>query len=225
MEYSLETASAYSDRRDEFSDTDTALLDELTAFSVADKTVVDIGCGDGIHTRHIANLGAARVIGADLSASMIGLAKDKSNQYSGLSYMIADGCHLPISTACVDLVISNYVLHYFPEASAIFNEISRVLKDDSYFIGTFNITDVEAGYEHLYNQFMPIRLGTGENPVRLENLMKSRQEIKQAIACASLCVEKERELDNRHSVVDDAFPFKAHITKRAIMMVLRRSQR
>lgn len=222
MDYNSQLANAYSAGRDRYNDTDPVLFGELEALGVNHQTVVDLGCGDGSHARHILKSGAAKVIGADLSASMIGLAKAKSAPDPKLSFLIADGCRLPIASASVDLVVSNYVLHYFKDTLSVFQEISRILRTGGHFLGTFNITEVQPGFEHLFNQFMPIRLGEGKDSVVVENLMKSRSEITDAIAVAALDIKKELLLDNRHSNVDEAFPFKRQIVKHAVLMLLRR---
>lgn len=126
-------------------------------------------------------MGAAHVIGVDVNEKMIELAEEKSAENSGVAFFVADGRSLPVEGDSTDVVVSNFVVHYFPEAKEIFNEISRVLKNDGYFIGTFNITDIENGFEHLYNQSMPIRLGQGEDSIVVQNLIKSREEIDVAI--------------------------------------------
>ncbi len=225
MKYSKKLAQNYSANRSEYNDTDPILFAELESVGLVGKRIIDIGCGDGSHAAWLAERGASQVIGADLNESMIVLAKEKTRIWDNLSFLLADGSKLPIASESMDRVVSNYVIHYFPRAVHIFNEISRLLKDDGYFIGTFNITDVEKGFEYLYNQDMPIRLQHRHGSVLIKNLIKPREEIEQAIADSALIVLKELEINNLHSVVDESYPYKQYIRKQSVLMVLQRVKR
>ncbi len=225
MKYSQELAHNYSANRSEYNDTDPVLFAELEAVGLVGKRIIDMGCGDGSHALWLAEKGACQVIGADLNEPMIALAKEKASQQANVNFLLADGSKLPIASKTMDVVVSNYVIHYFPQAVHIFNEISRLLKDDGYFIGTFNLTDVEEGFEHLYNQAMPIRLQHSHGSVLINNLIKPRSEIVQAIAHSALIVLKELEINNLHSVVDESYPYKNYIKKQSVLMVLQRAKR
>lgn len=225
MKYSPELATDYSQKREQFNETDKVLVAALEFVGVEDKEIVDLGCGDGRHARLIKEMGAAHVTGVDVNEKMIEIAKEKSAENPDVTFLVADGRSLPVEGSSTDIVVSNFVVHYFPDAKEIFNEISRVLKDEGYFIGTFNITDVEAGFEHLHNQQMPIRLGQGEGSIVVQNLIKSRQEIETAIKEAGFTVKEEKELDHPNANIDDSFPDKARLQKHAVMMVLQKLAR
>ena len=223
MKYPPELAADYSQKRGQFNETDKALVSALESVGVQDKEIVDLGCGDGLHARLIKEMGAAHVTGVDVNEKMIELAKEKGAEDPDVEFFVADGRNLPVEDDSADIVVSNFVVHYFPDAKEIFSEISRVLKHGGYFIGTFNITDVDEGFEHLHNQPMPIRLGHGEHSIVVQNLIKSRQEIQAAIAESGLTIKEERELDHPNSTVDDSFPDKSRVQKHAVMMVIQKS--
>ena len=223
MKYSPELATDYTHRREQFNETDNQLFEALESVGVKDKEVLDIGCGDGRHARRIKEMGAIHVIGIDINETMIALAREKTVNNPDVTFMVAEGTQIPADDNSKDIVVSNFVIHYFPDASKIFGEISRVLKSGGHFIGTFNITDVEAGYEYLHNTAMPIRLGQGDASIVVQNLIKSRQEIEAAITSAGLTIEQEKELDHPNATVDDSFPEKGHIHKHAVMMVIQKS--
>ncbi len=223
MKYSPELATDYSQNREQFNETDKDFVGALESIGIQGKKVIDLGCGDGRHARLIKEMGANRVTGIDANEKMIELAKSKTTENTDVIFLIADGRNLPVESNSTDIVVSNFVIHYFANAKEIFNEISRVLKDDGYFIGTFNITDVEKGFEYLYNQPMPIRLGQGEGSIVVQNLIKSNQEIQEAITESGLIIKEEKELDHPNATVDDSFPDKAHIQKHAVMMILQKT--
>lgn len=43
--------------------------------NIAGKSVLDLGCGYGFFTRKLQHLGAARLVGVDISEKMLGLAR------------------------------------------------------------------------------------------------------------------------------------------------------
>lgn len=223
MKYSPELATDYSQKREQFNETDKVLEGALESIGVQDKEIVDLGCGDGRHARLIKEMGAAHVTGVDVNEKMIEIAKEKSAENPDVTFLVADGRNLPVESNSIDIVVSNFVVHYFPDAKEIFNEISRVLRDRGYFIGTYNITDVKKGFEHLYNQQMPIRLGQGESSIVVQNLIKSRHEIETAIAEAGFTIIEEQELDHPNATIDDSFTDKSLLQKHAVMMILQKT--
>jgi ubiquinone/menaquinone biosynthesis C-methylase UbiE len=226
MNYSPELAASYSQRREQYNETDNLLFDKLEDVGVQDKIVLDVGCGDGRHAEEIKEMGAAQVIGLDRSEDLINIAKRRLNEQpngsEGLAYLVATGEALPIESESVDRVISNFVGHYFPDATVFFAEIARVLKNEGYSVCTLNITNVEKGYEHLYNTPMPIRLGTNDQAIVVQNLIKSRLEIEEALERASLRIIDEIELDHPNAIVDQAYPNKDHIEKHAVLLILKK---
>ena len=146
MTYSPELAKNYSQKREQFNETDTVFVNALNEIGVKDKSIIDLGCGDGRHARLIKEMGATHVTGVDVSEKMIELAKEKTENNPDVTFFVADGRNLPLENESTDIVISNFVIHYFHDANEIFTEISRVLKVGGHFIGTFNITDVDEGY-------------------------------------------------------------------------------
>lgn len=81
------------------------------------------------------------------------------------------------------------VLHYFPNSGALFHELSRVLTPGGYIVATMNITDVKEGFEYLYNTLMPIRLGRDKSSIIVQNLIKSRDEVLDAINSNGFVIE------------------------------------
>ena len=222
MKYTAELANAYVEKKAEFNETDQLLIECLREVDVKNKAVIDIGCGAGGHAKLIKQMGASKVVGIDVNERMIALAQSSQGDGSEIDFMVADGKNLPVESGSMDVVFTNFVIHYFPSAIEIFQEIGRVLKSKGHVIATFNITDVEAGFEYLYNQTMPIRLGKGADAIVVQNLIKSRLEIEQAIKEAGFDVVREQELDHPNAIVDDSFPNKTHIHKHAVLLVLQK---
>jgi ubiquinone/menaquinone biosynthesis C-methylase UbiE len=197
-------------------------MEHLESIGVKDKKTLDIGCGDGRHAKLLHEMGSSNVIGVDINEQMIKMAIENNRGVGNMSFEVASGDNLQNEDNSVDVVISNFVLHYFEESYKVFNEIARVLKKDGFFVGTFNITEVDEGFENLYNTQMPIKLGSGEDSIIVENLIKSHDEITNSIKNSGLEIIKEIELEHPNAVVDDSFENKDQIKKRAVMMILQK---
>jgi SAM-dependent methyltransferase len=79
---------------------------------VRDRAVLDLACGDGCYTREIARRGAHRVLGVDISARMIQLAREQgSPEQAGIDYLVCDVQHLR-DLGPFDVVSAAYLLHY-----------------------------------------------------------------------------------------------------------------
>jgi len=76
------------------------------------KRVLDVGCGDGLYARLVAQRGAGQVVGTDSSSEMIRLAEAaETEQPLGVRYHVHDVATMPTLDE-FDLVIAVNVLHY-----------------------------------------------------------------------------------------------------------------
>jgi 2-polyprenyl-3-methyl-5-hydroxy-6-metoxy-1,4-benzoquinol methylase len=76
------------------------------------KDVLDLACGNGYFTRRIRLAGARRVVGADISGKMIGLAEGEERKNPlGIEYLTKDVSALG-KIGEFDLVCAAFLLHY-----------------------------------------------------------------------------------------------------------------
>lgn len=94
----------------------------------ANKTVLDVGCGNGYVLSHYAAQGAS-VFGVDITQAAIDLTKKR---FDGLNFRgdfrVADAQDLPFPENTFDCVCSMGVLHHVPDTQRAVDEIYRVLK-------------------------------------------------------------------------------------------------
>lgn len=99
--------------------------------------VLDLACGEGFYTRLLRQRGAARVVGVDLSAGMIELARRQEAQHSlGIEYLVGDARQLP-DAGQFDVVVAAYLLNYARnrnELQAMCDGIARALKPGGRFV-------------------------------------------------------------------------------------------
>ena len=97
-------------------------------------TVVDLGCGPGEVLVRVAALAPSLDLsGVDVDAEMIERAQRKADRrFQGAArqprFVVADAAALPFADESVDLVVSSYAVHHFPDRHAARSEIMRVLK-------------------------------------------------------------------------------------------------
>jgi ubiquinone/menaquinone biosynthesis C-methylase UbiE len=93
-----------------------AHVEHFTLFEILgdlkDKDVLDLACGEGFYARFIKRAGAARVVGVDISAGMIDLARqEEARQPLGIEYVLQDAKQADFG-ASFDLVVAAYLLNY-----------------------------------------------------------------------------------------------------------------
>lgn len=105
-----------------------ALLPDLNG-----KTILDMGCGFGEHCTKFVELGAATVVGIDISKKMLEVA-EAENGHPSISYI-----HMPIEEISklhkkFDIVISSLAMHYVENYEAVVRDVYQLLKDGGIFV-------------------------------------------------------------------------------------------
>lgn len=93
------------------------------------RRTVDIGCGEGRLTRHLAALGHS-VVGIDASPALVAAARDLD---PSTDIRAADAAAIPLPDSSVDLAIAFMSLHDIDPMSRTIAEAARVLEPDGKF--------------------------------------------------------------------------------------------
>lgn len=104
------------------------IKDIMDKLCLADKTVMEIGCGPGLDTIQL-SFKAKKVIGLDLSRNSLAVALDNVSRFKIDNVLLVSGDaeNLPIKDNSADAVFSYGVLHHTPEINKAVDEIYRVL--------------------------------------------------------------------------------------------------
>jgi arsenite methyltransferase len=99
----------------------------------AGEQVVDIGSGPGLLAAEMAaQVGpAGRVVGLDLSDSMLALSRQRRSDLATnrcLRFLKADAARLPFADGTFDVAVSTQVYEYVPDVPAGLAEVYRVLR-------------------------------------------------------------------------------------------------
>jgi SAM-dependent methyltransferase len=94
--------------------------------------VVDVGCGDGRHTRAAARLGL-RTVGLDFDREELRRARLRGS--SAIDYVQADAARLPFRDGAFGAAICTETLEHLPDDRAAIREIARVLECGAVLLG------------------------------------------------------------------------------------------
>ncbi|MFI9150663.1 class I SAM-dependent methyltransferase [Streptomyces sp. NPDC053367] len=119
---------------------DRALLDTLAELA-GDGPVLDIGCGPGHATSHLAARGA-RTTGLDLSPAMCAIAR----RTTALPFAAADMTGLPVRSASVSALCCLYAVIHLDAARRplAYAEFARVLRPGGHALLSFHTSDPDA---------------------------------------------------------------------------------
>lgn len=95
------------------------------------KTCLDAGCGGGRYVVALAKLGAAKVVGIDISEGALAAAKarvDARGIGDRVELRLASVLEIPFPDATFDYVVSSGVIHHTPDPKKAYAELVRVLK-------------------------------------------------------------------------------------------------
>lgn len=95
---------------------------------IAGRRGLDMGCGEGANTRHLARRGA-RMDGIDIAPTFIRHAREaESAEPLGIAYSVADGTSLPFADSSFDFVTAFMSLMDMPDTDAVLAEAWRVVR-------------------------------------------------------------------------------------------------
>ncbi|MGD9498078.1 MAG: methyltransferase domain-containing protein [Armatimonadota bacterium] len=117
------------------------------------ETVLDLGCGGGLDlllaAREVGPEG--QVIGVDFDEAMVELARANAHaaKLGNVRVEAAEMEHLPLASACVDVVISNCAISYSDDIEAVFRQVHRVLRRGGRMVVADLVLDEPLGAEEL----------------------------------------------------------------------------
>ncbi|MFL6277081.1 MAG: class I SAM-dependent methyltransferase [Blastocatellia bacterium] len=119
----------YTSSEDSYSENVERPVIESLLGDLSRASALDLGCGSATYSTRLAARGA-RVMGVDLSATMLKLADERANtDQVELDLLIADiSKPLPFLSEQFDLVFTATALHYVEDLQSAMREMARVLR-------------------------------------------------------------------------------------------------
>jgi ubiquinone/menaquinone biosynthesis C-methylase UbiE len=156
--YFAAVASRWDRMREDFFD-ETVADSILKASDVKPgNTVVDVGCGTGFLTRQAVMQiqGKGRVVGVDLSPSMLEKAEDNLSKlalHGSVEFRVGDAENIPVQDDFADAVVGNMILHHCAKPKQAVLEMTRILKEG----GRVAVADLEKHNERWLREEMADR--------------------------------------------------------------------
>jgi SAM-dependent methyltransferase len=134
-----EAFDRFTTAEDSFSDNiERPALERLIGdLNLTGARALDLGCGSGTYSSWLAERGA-RVVGVDLSSTMVSLAKARAQERGmEIELCVADiSKPLPFDKAQFDFVFTATALHYVKDIEAAIKEAERVMKPGARFVAS-----------------------------------------------------------------------------------------
>jgi len=124
-------------------------MGEDWAAGIADKTVVDFGCGGGRGSIELARHGARRVIGIDIRPEVLEVARTSAEQAK-----VSDRCTFETATSeAVDLVVSLDAFEHFDDPGGVLGLMHGMLRPGGGVFVSFGPTWYHPRGGHLFSIF------------------------------------------------------------------------
>ncbi|TBL79686.1 class I SAM-dependent methyltransferase [Paenibacillus thalictri] len=104
--------------------------------SVHGKKVLDIGCGGGIYSRNLSEMGASSVTGVDFSEQMLAAAAAYCTGFDNIHFQQGSALHTGQPGGLSDVVLERALIHHIgaPDLTSCFAEAYRLLADGGVFV-------------------------------------------------------------------------------------------
>ena len=98
------------------------------------QDLLEVGCGNGVVSRYLADKYQADVVGIDIDPEQIALASKGIGYVGSIRCLAAEATRLPFEAGSFDVVLSFGVMHHIDNWLAALGEVKRVLRPGGYFI-------------------------------------------------------------------------------------------
>ncbi len=130
-----------------------SLLPELTG-----KAILDIGCGMGQHAKQYAEMGAASVLGVDLSEKMLSYAVEH-NAAANITYRLMAMEDIDALNQRFDVITSSLVFDYIEDFDDLLRKIHRLLNENGQLVFSTS-HPMATAYDGAYPRFTRAEDGT-----------------------------------------------------------------
>ncbi|GIN72763.1 SAM-dependent methyltransferase [Bacillus sp. J14TS2] len=95
---------------------------------------LDIGCGGGIYSKALSDMGVTSVTGVDFSKAILEGAQENCKEYRNISFQFGNAFDTGLASSNFQLLLERALIHHIKDLEACFKEAYRVVKDDGFYI-------------------------------------------------------------------------------------------
>ena len=109
------------------------VITDLVQFDNISKAL-DIGCGGGIYSKALSDLGALNVTGVDFSEAILKGAREDCKEYQNISFKQGDALQTGLESNEYNLLLERALIHHITDLPKCFEEAHRLLTDKGIYI-------------------------------------------------------------------------------------------
>lgn len=95
---------------------------------------LDIGCGGGIYSKALAEMGVASVTGVDFSEEILKGAKENCKEYPNISFKQGNALNTGLKSNDYNLILERALIHHINDLQNCFEEAYRLLENKGIYI-------------------------------------------------------------------------------------------
>ena len=90
------------------------------------SNALDVGCGGGIYTKALSELGVLDVTGVDFSEAILKGARENCEEYQNITFKQGDALHTGLESNAYNLLLERALIHHITDLQTCFEEAYRV---------------------------------------------------------------------------------------------------
>ncbi|WEG19258.1 methyltransferase domain-containing protein (plasmid) [Alkalihalophilus pseudofirmus] len=98
------------------------------------SNALDIGCGGGIYSKALSDMGIEHVTGVDFSKAILDGAKENCKGYKNIDFEYGTAFETGLSSNKYDLLLERALIHHIKDLNSCFKEAFRLLNDGGFYI-------------------------------------------------------------------------------------------
>ncbi|GIP64578.1 SAM-dependent methyltransferase [Virgibacillus pantothenticus] len=138
------------------------------------SNALDVGCGGGIYSKAMVDMGVDSVTGIDFSEVILEGARENCEAYENISFKHGDAFKTGLDGNSFNLVLERALIHHIKDLESCFKEAYRMMKDNGFYIVQDRTPDdclLEGSDNHIRGYFFELfpRLAEKEKNRRYES--------------------------------------------------------
>ncbi|MBP2079167.1 class I SAM-dependent methyltransferase [Oceanobacillus polygoni] len=98
------------------------------------SSALDVGCGGGIYSKALSEIGVGSVTAVDFSEAILKSARSNCSEYENIIFKHGNALETGLDSESYDLLLERALIHHIEDLRACFKEGYRVLKNEGIYI-------------------------------------------------------------------------------------------
>lgn len=98
------------------------------------SNALDVGCGGGIYSKALADMGVASVTGVDFSEAILEGARENCKEYKNITFKYGNALDTGLDSNSFNLLLERALIHHIEDLHSCFKEAYRILETNGIYI-------------------------------------------------------------------------------------------